>query len=361
MRYSLQFTDRFARLIGPRYAVPGWCAAAFVVALAGGCGDGVHVDGTINRPRNDPSNDAGSAATGAAACDVTFGVTSDEAITNLEFEVDYADVAGEFVGDGRGVRCERLLSSAYTYAEDLCGREPCVADAERKLRVQIVATGSFHAPRALLRCRFEASAPAGTDGFAIAVRDASGGGDYSQLLPQLAVTSIRCDGSTGSTTTTSTVPACDDRECPAGESCLEGACAPPGRYALEIALENETAFSALQFDVAFDCNLGSVVGDHYTTACRPQPDLNAYASFNDQHVDGQACVAREESRLSAAMIAPASLRGPVTLFTCIFQSNGRMPSLDEFTVTIVDASDHFRQPLQPPPQVSVVTIRELLR
>ncbi|HYC56617.1 MAG TPA: hypothetical protein VEL28_16930 [Candidatus Binatia bacterium] len=51
-------------------------------------------------------------------CDVTFGMTSEEAIASLSFQANYQLVFGLFVGDGDEVECTSLADADFTFSND---------------------------------------------------------------------------------------------------------------------------------------------------------------------------------------------------------------------------------------------------
>ncbi len=337
-------------------------AATLIVTslLVSSCGD----ESTSGSPSDGPVLGEG------VACDVTFGVTNDVDFRSVQLDVDYHRAPGGFVGEAASVRCSRLVRSAYLVATNQCDPERgCRAGRNRTLRLGLViGQGVIDAPAGIAKCRFEGKAALRAGDLRVDLRE-FGVTEPRQSRPVAAVTGIECsetDGTVTTSTTSTTLSDCGEGGCEAGEFCLDGLCVPTSRYEIDFTLTDAVEFGALQLLIAYNWRAGSIVGENVATQCHANPSLHGLAGFNDWVPDGGGVpVPSHESfadaQFAAAIVTGASgERGPVKLFTCLFQSFGAIPSADEFRVWVVDAADITLNPIVPPPTVAVSEVRPLV-
>jgi hypothetical protein len=329
------------------------------MVVATGCGDGSDGGASSDVP----------SLSGRVACDVTFGVTDDVGFATLDALVDYHRAPGGFVGEDAGVQCTRLISQTQTITRNHCDSEAgCLAGRRRTLLISVVrGYANIDGPVGLTRCRYEGDdAPRPDELKTISAHATAAGGLPVKLTVRATAIDCRATGPGSTTSTTSTtLPACEDLECPPGELCVRGECVPSGRYELEFSLTDAVEIGALQVEVAYDCASGSVVGEDELTECLPEPTLNAFASFNDRTPDDGSCTPVGEQhesfdQLGVAFVSAPGVTGPTRLFTCTFQSRGPSPAPQDFAVRVIDASTPALVPISPSPTVVVSEVRELV-
>ena len=69
---------------------------------------------------------------------------------SLQWNVDYTNAPGEFLGSGAGVQCVNQVPTAFGTSQD--------KEAERKVVTALISLGGFTGPRLLPRCTFLADA-----------------------------------------------------------------------------------------------------------------------------------------------------------------------------------------------------------
>jgi hypothetical protein len=85
-------------------------------------------------------------------CFVTFGLGASPSLGAIDFHVDYAVAAGEFVGVGSDVECADLVAADTFAAVD--------DDAGRVVGLEISRSAAFEGPAELAVCSFRAAFPA---------------------------------------------------------------------------------------------------------------------------------------------------------------------------------------------------------
>jgi cysteine-rich repeat protein len=83
-------------------------------------------------------------------CHISFHVSGATSIGGIQFAVDYSAAGGQFEGSGIAVSCRNTLATALTAADD--------RDADKELRLALVAVPDFPLPDDLWDCEFLTSA-----------------------------------------------------------------------------------------------------------------------------------------------------------------------------------------------------------
>ena len=275
--------------------------------------------------------------TAQADCQVRFAMT-DGAITG-EFQAifDYRRASGHFVGVNTGVECVRLDSRAAVYGANQCtGREGECRDRDRReMYVVAQTTQTLSAPLELLECHFVGSQAPELDDFELVdtfATDADGA--VVDPPPTVAVTSIECKGPETTTTTLPLPDPCEDVSCADGEACVDGDCIATSRYVIEFQTDIAATYASFQVDVYYDCSDGRFDGLGEDVACRPAPEINAYAAFNNS-----GCASDDEGpRVTAGAISLLGWPGPGPLMSCEYTSaTGEPPTAESFRTEVVDA------------------------
>ncbi len=151
-------------------------------------------------------------------CDVTFRLFNFVGLGALQFEADYSQVVGEFLGSGTGVDCTRLVNNALASQSD--------QDANRLLKVGYISAQGFQGPTDLTVCTF-VTPDTGVvpEDFVVTVTDASDPASAPASAFVMA-SDVTCYLETTTTTTTSTTTTtlafCGDGVVGGGEECDDG-------------------------------------------------------------------------------------------------------------------------------------------
>jgi hypothetical protein len=297
------------------------------------------------------SDSTGSGAAGGDSiaqtdCQVRFAMTEGALTSEFQAIFDYGRASGHFAGVNIGAECARLDSRAAVYGSNQCtGREGACRDRDRpEMYVVAQATQPLPAPLELLECRFVASKVPVIEDFALVdVFATDADGAIVEPPPTIAVTRIECETPETTTTTLPEPDPCDEVSCPDGEYCFDGDCARTGRYRIELQTDVAASYAALQIDVIYDCSSGRFDGLGDEVACRPAPEINAYAAFNHS-----GCLAGgDQATVAAGMISLLGWPGPGPLFSCDYASaTGEPPTAESFRISVVDAWTIDDKPIQ---------------
>ena len=314
--------------------------------------------------------DSGSSGTGdapatvaALACELTFGLKGDEAVSALTARVDCQLKTGRIVGEDRDTDCEPLVASvSIGYINRLCGPdEHCSEGPGPKLYISVNGgRREIVGPRDILRCRYEANRRPTVDDFTVILKDASDG-MLDDVDADFGITDITCktpDGiSTTTTSSTSTTLDCHEVVCGDGERCVGGACVADNLYELEFSLLDDVTLGAILILADYDCAIGDVLGDNDATECEADPKLPVASSFNDEKPDAEQCGGGSDGRLHAGFITLNGVDGPATLFRCRFRAaDGYVPVPEDFVISILDVSYPDLRPVVPPPEIGVTLV-----
>jgi hypothetical protein len=288
----------------------------------------------------------GGSNTAQVDCRVRFAMTGGELTGEFQSIFDYSRAPGHFFGVNTGVECERLDARAAVYGANQCtGRDgACRGHDRSEMYVVAQTTQPLSAPLDLLECRFVGSHPPVVEQFAlVATYSTDADGAIVEPPPTVAVTGVAC---TGPETTTTTLPLpdpCEDVSCSMGESCVDGDCIETNRYVVEFHTDVESSYASLQVDIFYDCSDGRFDGLGDAVACRPAPEINAYAAFNNT-----GCLADgEESRVTAGAISLLGWPGPGPFVSCEYTSAaGVPPTADSFRIEVADAGTIDDKPIK---------------
>ena len=125
----------------------------------------------------------------AFSCTVSVGVTSNELLGSLKWEIDYSALDGEFGGSRLAAQCTSLVTGASkSFFDD---------EVKRVLRESVISLAGFAAPLAIATCTFETNdnSVAPPD-FPLAVLDATTP-DLVLVTPTVVVSSVACVAADG--------------------------------------------------------------------------------------------------------------------------------------------------------------------
>lgn len=150
-------------------------------------------------------------------CTLSFELEDAVTLGSLQWEIDYTNAPGEFVGSGEFVQCTNKVLTAFGMKQD--------KDAERRVVSALISLSGFSGPRLLSECKFLADVPLAADDFVITVTDAADQNIQPiSPLPTVVLSSIACVGDTTTTTstTTTTLPSCGNGFLDFDEECDDG-------------------------------------------------------------------------------------------------------------------------------------------
>lgn len=322
--------------------------ALALALLAPACGDDSPSSGT-----------GGGSNTAQVDCRVRFAMTAGELTGEFQAIFDYSRAPGHFFGVNTGVECERLDTRAAVYGANQCtGRDGACRDHDRsEMYVMAQTTQPLPAPLDLLECRFVGSQAPTLDDFELAATYATDAdGAIVEPPPTVTATAVECKDPESSTTTTLAPPdPCEAVSCSPGESCVHGDCVVTNRYVVEFQTDVEASYASLQVDIFYDCNDGRFDGLGSAVSCRPAPEINAYAAFNNT-----GCLADgEAAHVTAGAISLLGWPGPGPFISCEYTSaTGAPPATDSFRIEIVDAGTIDDEPIKNA-SVSVAAVRAI--
>jgi hypothetical protein len=138
------------------------------------------------------------AAAAEVTCQITFGIGTSVQLSIVSANPSYANAPGEFKGESTLVECEVLTDASVSVGD---------ADQARGLSVGIVGVPTaISGPEDMFRCTWIPSSrlPVVSD-FDMSEQTAFTPG-FQQVNPDFHVSDIECDGTIGSTTTTTELP-----------------------------------------------------------------------------------------------------------------------------------------------------------
>jgi len=288
----------------------------------------------------------GGSNTAQVDCRVRFAMTDGELTGEFQSIFDYGRAAGHFFGVNTGVECERLDARVAVYGANQCtGRDGACRERDRsEMYVMAQTTRPLSAPLHLLECRFVGSQAPAPENFALVATYATdANGAVVEPPPTIAVIDIECRAPETTTTTLPAPDPCDDVACRDGEWCVDGECVVTSRYVVELHTDVAASYASLQIDIVYDCADGRFDGLGDEVSCRPAPEINAYAAFNNT-----GCLADgEESRVTAGAISLLGWPGPGPFVSCEYTSaTGEPPSADSFRIEVVDAGTIDDKPIK---------------
>lgn len=274
-------------------------------------------------------------------CMITVGVTSNETMGSLQFNLDYTGAQpGGFEGSADSVSCTpapAIAGAIITFNDD----EPALT-----LRTGIISLAGFTGPTDVQTCTYikdNGAAPVAGD-FSLTLVDAASP-SFTPLTPTLAVTVDSCvpgGGMPGTTTTTSTTTTSTTT------TTTTGGGGGANSYIVTFQVDDAGPFGALQYNVDYTGAPGGFAGAADTVTCSTAPALaGAIVTFNDDEA---------ASTLRTGIISLAGFAGPTNLANCVFDSTGAVPVAGDFAITVVDASTPALAPINPLPGMSISSI-----
>jgi hypothetical protein len=266
-----------------------------------------------------------STTLGGFPCTIVFRLDDDVTLGSLQYETDYSDAPGEFLGTGGNVECASLIQGALAAFNDV--------EDQQSLDSGIISLTGFTGPVNVAECTFTANSTPEEADFAITVIEASDPDlNTVEPLPDVSIQSIECDvvtttlGPTTTTTggpTTTTVPTTT--------------VAGPEDYNVAFTLTSATASAgALQFTADYEAALGEFAGTAALVSCTNQA---SGALFAPNDVDA-------EQELTLGFIALTPIPSGSALATCVFNGDSSdAPVPGDFVITIDDATDSNGEPI----------------
>jgi hypothetical protein len=298
-------------------------------------------------------------------CRILFRLADDVTPGSLQFEADYANAPGGFLGVGGAVECDDLIDDSIASFND-CDTSACTffPAKEDVLIAGIVVVDGFTGPINLAECTFraEGTAPVAED-FAITVTEASEPDlDLISPLPDVVITEIDCDAVTTTTlVTTTTIGGPTTTTLPTTTTTLVG----PVNYTVTFRLDSatgETGVGALQWTTNYSAADGSIVGSGGTSSCAKVPSVDALFAENDKDRvcsgdQDQVCDADDDctgvgtcsvdlEEVSLGLVSAEGFAAPTDLVTCTFAGTaGDPPVPADFVIDIEDSTDPIGDPI----------------
>ena len=281
-------------------------------------------------------------------CVVTMGVTSDETLGSVQFQMDYSAIDGELVGSAGDAACRSLVDGAFAVFND--------DDASRLLLNSTIGDEPFAGPAGIAECDFlTRDGNVAPDDFAFILRDAVNP-DFEQVTPVLAVTDIACERvpttttTMAPTTTTTMAPTTTTTMAPTTTTTMPPTTTttmaptttttmPSFEVPCEITLgfTSDETLGSVQFQLDYSAVDGELVGSAGEASCRSLVDA-AFAVFNDD----------DASRLLLnSTIGDEPFAGPAGIAECDFLTRDGSVTPDDFAFILRDAVDPDFQQVTP--------------
>ncbi|HEY2773310.1 MAG TPA: hypothetical protein VGK20_04570 [Candidatus Binatia bacterium] len=246
------------------------------------------------------------------ACTILFHLDDDVNLGSLQFDTDYSNAQGYFLGEGGSVQCSSTVTGALTSFND--------KDAQHVLSSGIISLNGFTGPTYVSECTFKSSATPVSADFGVTVTEAS----YPNLvdvvpLPVVSIALINCEWPPDTfqpTTTTTPEPT---------TTTLKGLITVTYRL-----ISASSSVGALQWSTSYAGAPGGFRGTGSAVVCSNLVKEALFAPNDDE----------ANSTLNLALIALTPFTAPTDLVQCTFDPNvGQTPTADQFPVTIQDATD----------------------
>jgi hypothetical protein len=300
-------------------------------------------------------------------CTILFRLADDVTPGSLQFETDYANAPGEFLGLGGQVECSDLVDDSIASFND-CDTSACTffPAKEDVLIAGIVVVDGFTGPTNLAQCTFRASgtAPEASD-FVITVTEASEPDlDLISPLPDVIITEIDCEQGPTTTivTTTTTLVGPTTTLGPTTTTTVpDGAVNYTVTFRLDSAT-GETGVGALQWTTNYSAADGSIVGSGATSSCAKVPTVDALFAENDKDRvcsgdQDEVCDSDDDctgfgtcsvdlEEVSLGLVSAEGFAAPTDLVTCTFAGTASDPPVPaDFVITIEDETDPIGDPI----------------
>ncbi len=269
---------------------------------------------------------------GGLTCHVFLRLADDVTLGSLQFDVDYSDAPGNFLGQAGNVECASLIQGSLPAFNDV--------EAEETLRAGIISLDGFTGPVNVADCTFVASVQPTPADFTIAVTEAS----TPDLVPVepapgvVIVSPIECEGST--TTTTESGPTTTTEVGPTTTTLVSTT------FSVLFRLTSASASAgALQFHTNYSAAPGAFEGAGSAVVCESLI-AGALPAFNDIEAT---------TTLNLGIISLTPITAPINLARCTFDASGGTPTPADFPVVIDDATDPDGAPIDAEISVTSVT------
>jgi hypothetical protein len=274
----------------------------------------------------------GTAVNAEAQLDCSFTIHLDDAVSvgSLQYDVDYSGTGGALNGSGGSVECTDLTGSIATFFDDDAGM----------LDAAYLSFVGFNGPTDLATCNMTAATVPNPIDFAATVTDGSDPFTTPfNPLPSASVTNISCTGGTtttmgGSTTTTTTTTSTTSTTFPGSPFCW-----------VRVSMTTNEALGSLQYDLGYAGVNGEFEGSSNGVTCENLV-AGTISTMADNDVDN----------VGVAIISLSAFAGPTDVTRCVWLPYGADPVTNDFTITVVDASDTGAQPVVPLPVLDISDI-----
>ena len=254
-------------------------------------------------------------------CRIVFRVPDDVTLGSLQWDTDYSDAPGFFLGNGGNVECASLIENSLAAFNDV--------DGEEILDSGLISLDGFSGPVNVSECTFKAQTIPVKDDFAITVTEASKP-DLTPIvpLPDVIIGQIDCDGIVTTTligdTTTTTEPPVTTTLPPADAT-----------YKVSYTLASASGgVGALQWTTDYSTAPGAFIGSGALVQCTNRVGS---ALFAPNDVDAT-------KMLTLGQIALTEFSAPILLADCNFLGTSA-PVPGQFVVTIDDATNGNGDPI----------------
>ncbi|HXC52070.1 MAG TPA: hypothetical protein VN634_14380 [Candidatus Limnocylindrales bacterium] len=270
---------------------------------------------------------------GGLTCHVFLRLADDATLGSLQFDVDYGDAPGSFLGTGGNVECASLIQGSLASFND--------KDAEETLTAGIISLDGFTGPVNVADCTFTASVQPTPADFTIAVTEASDP-DLNPVEPTpdvVIVSPIECEGNP---VTTTTVEGQTTTTEPGVTTTIVGSTNFSVLFRLTSA---SAAAGALQFHTDYSAAPGGFAGAGAAVNCT---SLVSGALFAPNDIEAT-------TTLNLGIISLSPVTAPIDLVRCTFNAEGGTPVPADFPVVIDDATDPDGAPIDAAISVTSVT------
>jgi hypothetical protein len=294
-------------------------------------------------------------------CRILFRLADDVTLGSLQYDTDYSNAPGGFLGVGAQVECSDLVEDSIASFND-CETDDCqfFPAKEDTLITGIIVLDGFTGPTNIAECTFRASgtAPEASD-FAITVTEASEPDlDPVSPLPGVIITEIDCDTTVTTTTlggTTTTTEPGPTTTTTLGQS---------NNFTITFQLDSatgEAGVGALQWTTNYSAATGSIVGSGSQSSCVNQVDDTLFAENDKDRVcsgdQDKVCDADDDctgfgtctvdlEEVTLGIVSIDGFQAPADLVVCTFAGTAEDPPVaGDFVIEIEDSTDPEGNPI----------------
>ena len=272
----------------------------------------------------------GTAVNADAQLDCSFTIYLDDPVLvgSLQYDVDYSGTGGDLNGSGGSVECTDLTGSVAAFFDDDAGT----------LDAAYLTFVGFSGPTDLATCNMTAATVPGPSDFVATVTDGSDPFTTPfSPLPSASITNISCTGGTTTTlggTTTTTTTSTTSTTFPGSPFCW-----------VRVSMTTNEALGSLQYDLDYAGANGEFEGSSNGVTCENLA-VGTISSMADNDV----------GNVAVASISLSGFTGPADITRCAWLPYGADPVANDYTITVVDASDTSAQPVVPLPMLEISDI-----